>query len=127
MLGRRPRARNVIAWCRPCSSAPHAEARALRVRSTPARGHWRLLPLPGEIAGYCGRCGAPFTTDSGPFCGRCGNAVVAAPPAATAYSYPVVPAASVPAAQHKLSHTRLLILAGGAIAALVVVITIIVV
>lgn len=79
------------------------------------------------VAGYCGRCGAPFGVDAGPFCGRCGNAILAAPAAAVGYTYPVVPSASVPAAQHKLSHTRLLLLAGGAIAALVIVITLVVV
>jgi hypothetical protein len=42
---------------------------------------------------------------------------------ATGYSYPVVPASSVPAAQHKLGHSRFLMWAGGAFAVLVVLIS----
>lgn len=79
------------------------------------------------VVGYCGRCGAPFGADAGPYCGRCGNAIAPLPPAATGYTYPVVPSALVPGAQHKLSHGRMLLLAGGVVAALVIVITVIVV
>jgi hypothetical protein len=81
-------------------------------------------PLP---AGYCGRCGAPFTAAGGAFCGRCGNPVAATPPAATGYSYPVAPPGTVPGMRHKLSRGRLWVIAAGAVAALVVVITVVVV
>ena len=47
----------------------------------------------------------------------------ARPAVAVGYSYPVVPAASVPAAQHKVSHSRLVIFGGAALAVLVVLIT----
>jgi hypothetical protein len=72
-------------------------------------------------AGYCGRCGTPFFAGAGTFCGRCGNRLAVPPPVATGYTWPVVPAASVPAAQHKLSHSRFFILAGLALVVLVVV------
>jgi hypothetical protein len=75
------------------------------------------------VAGYCGRCGTPFTVGHGPFCRTCGNRLGAQPGVAVSYSYPVVPAASVPAAQHKLSHSRLVIFGGAALAVLVVLIT----
>jgi hypothetical protein len=82
--------------------------------------------MPAETAvGHCGKCGAPFSAGSGAFCERCGNPIVAPPPVATGYSYPVVPTASVPAAQHKLSRTGLLLIAGGALAAVVIVVTLI--
>ncbi|HTW06579.1 MAG TPA: hypothetical protein VME46_03665 [Acidimicrobiales bacterium] len=68
-------------------------------------------PAAGPVAGYCGRCGTPYSPGHGPFCGRCGNRVGQQPPVALGYSYPVVAAVSVPAAQHKLSHGRLLIAA----------------
>ena len=77
--------------------------------------------------GFCGRCGAPIIDASESFCSRCGNPIVAPPPVATGYSYPVVPAASVPAAQHKLSHLQLLASAGGIIAVVVIALTVILV
>jgi len=51
----------------------------------------------------------------------------APPPVASGYSYPVVATASVPGAHHKLSHTQLLLAAGGIIAVIVVVLTVVLV
>ena len=65
---------------------------------------------PGAIAGYCGRCGTPLNVGHGAFCRTCGNRLGTQQPAvAVNYSYPVVPSASVPAAQHKLGHARFVI------------------
>jgi hypothetical protein len=85
------------------------------------------MSVAAAASGFCGRCGAPFGPESGAFCARCGNPIVAPPPASTGYSYPVVAAAAVPGAQHRLTHSRLLIVAGAALVAVVVVITVIVV
>ena len=52
-------------------------------------------------------------------------AVWAAPRVARGYSYPVVPPHEVPGARRKLSHIRLLLLAGGALVIIVVLITLI--
>ncbi|MFN2581824.1 MAG: hypothetical protein ABR498_03675 [Candidatus Dormibacteria bacterium] len=78
-----------------------------------------------QIAGYCGRCGMPFTAASGAFCARCGNALVAPPPVAFGYSYPVMPPATVPAAQTRLPRRRLLVIGGATLAVVVVVVTLV--
>ena len=82
-------------------------------------------PPPPAVAGFCGRCGAPFTGAAGGFCGRCGNPIVAAAPAASGYSYPVAPPSAVPGMRRRLSPTRLWVVGAGAVAALVVVVTVI--
>jgi hypothetical protein len=84
-------------------------------------------------SGFCGRCGAPYTAASGPFCGRCGNAIptpaaaagagAAAPPPPPAYGYPLVAAAAIPGATHRLGRNRLLIIGAGALAVVVVIVT----
>jgi hypothetical protein len=79
---------------------------------------------PGAIAGYCSRCGAPLSVGHGPFCRTCGNRVGPQQQAAAYnYSYPVVPSASVPAAQHKLGHSRFIIFGALTLGVLVVLIT----
>jgi hypothetical protein len=60
----------------------------------------------GPRSAYCGRCGTPFGT-TGSFCRRCGAPRGALAPAApnlapaAGWSYPVVPATTVPGARHK--------------------------
>jgi hypothetical protein len=76
---------------------------------------------------FCGRCGAPVGFGA-TFCGRCGNPLAAPPPpVAMGYSYPVVGSAGVPGARRKLGHARLLLVAGSAIAILVIVLTVVLV
>ena len=75
------------------------------------------------IAGYCGRCGAPFTRDAGPLCPRCGSPIVVAPPVAAGYTYPVLPYAMVPAVHRRLSRVRLMAVAGAALAIVVVLVS----
>jgi hypothetical protein len=82
-------------------------------------------PPPLPVAGYCGRCGRPFTSASGAFCGHCGNPLVAQQPVATGYTYPVAPPTAVPGMHRKLPRSRLWIIGGGAVAALVVVISVV--
>ena len=77
------------------------------------------------VLGYCGRCGAPFTSRTGLSCQRCGNPIVAAPPVSMGYSYPVMPTATVPGARHKLGRSRLLLVAGGALAVIVILVTLV--
>jgi hypothetical protein len=81
--------------------------------------------MPADILGYCGRCGAPFGVGAGAFCPRCGNRIVPAPAAAMGYTYPVLPAAAVPAAIPRFSRLRLFVIAGAILAVAVVLVTLI--
>lgn len=80
-------------------------------------------PPPPAVAmqdgGFCGRCGQPFTGLGG-VCSRCGSPVMAMPRVAAAYTHPVAAPQMVPAMHRKLSHRRMLILAGSMIGVLVV-------
>lgn len=82
---------------------------------------------PVTRGGFCGRCGTPFPPGSAGFCGHCGAPIAALPPAAQGYTYAVLPPAAVPATHHKLGNRSLWMVAGSAIAALVIVITAVVV
>jgi hypothetical protein len=83
---------------------------------------------PPGVGGYCPHCGMAYGLVHGPFCRRCGNPVRpvlagAAPAAASTYAYPVVASNAVPAAQHRLGKSKLLIVGALGLAALVVVIS----
>jgi hypothetical protein len=80
-------------------------------------------PSAPGVAGYCSRCGTPFGAGAGAFCRICGNRVRNQPVVATNYTYPTVPTAAVPAAQHKLRGANLVLIAVGAMALLVAIIT----
>ena len=93
------------------------------ISPSPASPVTPVGPISSGGGGFCGRCGTPFGAGSGQFCAHCGNRVKSQPAVATGYSYPVVPASSVPAAQHKLSHLGMVLIAFGSLFVLVVIIT----
>jgi len=82
-----------------------------------------LGPVSAGGGGFCGRCGTPFGAGSGAFCAHCGNRVRPQPTVASNYSYPAVPAQTVPAAQHKVNHLGVIIGVFGTLLVLVVVLT----
>jgi hypothetical protein len=81
--------------------------------------------VPAPPAGYCGRCGTPFGPGAGQFCRICGNRVRSQPPVATNYTYPAMPTASVPAAQHKIGPTGLVVIIAASLFLLVAIITVV--
>ena len=81
--------------------------------------------VPAPPAGYCGRCGTPFGPGAGQFCRICGNRVRSQPAVSTNYTYPVVPTASVPAAQHKVGHTGLVAIIAASLFLLVAIVTVV--